>query len=142
MKPEHKLIDDLNARAVCTGTKTDDYGWRHRVWEVNLNRGLMWEYRAWDVMIGDEFRPKKQVTIEYKTGIGAEYKLEGVLHALLMDASAGELSFPDFCREYGYDADSRRAFSTWEACKENAKKLLRLYTPEEIETLREVFSDY
>lgn len=44
-------------------------------------------------------------------------------------------SFSDFCWDYGYDEDSRKAYKAWERCLEQSGKLEKLFTPEEIETL-------
>lgn len=39
-----------------------------------------------------------------------------VLSSLRTDCYAGELTFEDFCSDYGYDEDSRSAYGTWEDC--------------------------
>ncbi len=44
-------------------------------------------------------------------------------------------SFEDFCGEYGYDTDSKKAEKTWKACLEQSAKLERIFTAEEIECL-------
>lgn len=51
---------------------------------------------------------------------------EGCLECLLSDAQAGELDFEDFCREFGYDDDSRSAERTWRACGEVNMRLREL----------------
>lgn len=50
------------------------------------------------------------------------------------DALAGRESFEDFCGEFGYDTDSRRAERTWKACKQSWDKLVRVsgYTLDEV----------
>jgi hypothetical protein len=51
--------------------------------------------------------------------------LPDVLDSLRMDAQsvddAGD--FPEWAGNYGHDIDSRKAYATWEACKEAARKL-------------------
>jgi len=42
----------------------------------------------------------------------AKPDLAGVLHSLLCDMDAGEGTFKDFCDNYGYDTDSRKAYKT------------------------------
>ena len=49
-----------------------------------------------------------------------------VLYSLLVDTSAGDQSFSDFCGDFGYDEDSRSAEATWKACKATAPRLHRL----------------
>jgi hypothetical protein len=46
-----------------------------------------------------------------------------VLHCLSTDARAGEWSFENFCSDFGYDEDSRKARATWEACKKTSAEL-------------------
>ncbi len=52
--------------------------------------------------------------------------LEGCLACLLSDASAGDQTFEDFCRDYGYDEDSRTAERTWKACQRTMVAMQRL----------------
>ena len=44
----------------------------------------------------------------------------------------------DFCSSYGYDEDSRRGLSTYEAVKKEWKKVSAFFTAEELEKLREI----
>jgi|SRR5579864_391102 len=48
-----------------------------------------------------------------------------VLSCLVSDAFAGEQSFEEFCSDFGYDVDSRKAEATWRACAKTAPKLRR-----------------
>lgn len=65
-----------------------------------------------------------------------------VLHSVVMDSSACEQSFSDWCGEYGYDTDSRKALATYEACQQNADKLKRIFSHAQIEQIRETLQDY
>lgn len=38
------------------------------------------------------------------------------INSLLSDADAGGQSFGDFCSDFGYDEDSRKAHANWRAC--------------------------
>lgn len=49
-------------------------------------------------------------------------------------------TFADFCAEYGYDTDSRRAERTYFAVQEEWKRVEAFFTAEEREDLREVAS--
>ena len=46
--------------------------------------------------------------------------------------------FSDFCMEYGYDEDSRKAFAEYEAVCEEWKKVSSFFSASEIEELLEV----
>lgn len=56
-----------------------------------------------------------------------------VLECLLSDAQAGAQSFEEFCRELGYDSDSRQAEKTHRACKRMHDKMQR-FLGDEYET--------
>ena len=59
-------------------------------------------------------------------GIGGDPTAEGCLDCLLSDAQAGGQSFEEFCREFGYDPDSRKAEATWRECRRTAVGMRRL----------------
>jgi len=50
-------------------------------------------------------------------------KLDEVLNCLFLDSSAHEQCFQDWASDFGYDTDSIKAKSTYEACIENYFKL-------------------
>lgn len=66
----------------------------------------------------------------------------GVLHSLILDSSAASQSFADWCSDFGYDTDSRKALATYEACQQCADKLRRIFTHAEIAALSEALQDY
>ena len=60
------------------------------------------------------------------TGITRDPDAAGVLECLLSDSSVSD-DFEDFCAEFGYDTDSRKAETTHKAClktRENMQRLL------------------
>lgn len=69
-------------------------------------------------------------------------KLEDILHCLLLDSQAREMSFIDWCWNFGYDSDSISAFNTYQECCKSAEKLYALYTRAEIEEIKEALQDY
>lgn len=60
-----------------------------------------------------------------------------VLPCLSGDAATPE-TFQDFCAEYGYDEDSRKAYALWRRCDAFAKRLRRFFTRDEINALQEI----
>ena len=48
------------------------------------------------------------------------------------------IDFNDFCSNFGYDTDSRKAEKTYKAVKKEYEKLCKIFTEEEIEKLREI----
>jgi hypothetical protein len=47
-------------------------------------------------------------------------------------------TFEEFCSDFGYDSDSRRAERTWQTIREEYQKVSRFFTKEEMETLQEI----
>ncbi len=49
-----------------------------------------------------------------------------VVYSLCIDAAAGEMGFFNFCDDYDYDSDSRKAEQIYKECERMAPKLRRL----------------
>lgn len=52
--------------------------------------------------------------------------VESVLYSLLMDSSALDMTFEEWCGDYGYEEDSIKANKIFAECNEQGKKLKRL----------------
>lgn len=65
-----------------------------------------------------------------------------VLYSLVTDSSANNMSFNNWCAEYGYDTDSIKALTTYNACCENAKRMRKIFTRDQIEKISELLQDY
>lgn len=48
-------------------------------------------------------------------------------------------TFENFCGDYGYDIDSRKAYKTYKAVLKEWKNVERLFTPEQIKLLQEIY---
>lgn len=68
--------------------------------------------------------------------------LADVFCSLLSDADCGDRTFEDFCSDFGYDTDSRRAENTWRACVDTSIRLRTYFDPADVAKLREAFQDY
>lgn len=64
-----------------------------------------------------------------------------VLFSLMMD-DVSEMSFNDFCDEFGYDNDSIKALKIYEGCQRETKAYYDMFDSEEREILRELLEDY
>ncbi len=58
-----------------------------------------------------------------RNGYPRKPKTEEVLDCLLFDASSAGQTFEDWVSNYGYDADSRKAYATWEAIEQQTLRL-------------------
>lgn len=70
-------------------------------------------------------RKGRRMTVPFYMGIAhtAEPTVRDVMECLASDATSGELSFEEFCRDLGYDEDSRRAERVWKSVVSQTKKL-------------------
>lgn len=71
---------------------------------------------------------RRRFSFDYWQGRGIEHDpdIVSVLDCLLSDARGGEASFEEFCAEFGYDTDSRKAEKIWQACVKYSKAMKRL----------------
>lgn len=88
---------------------------------------------------------------DFYTGIGHRSKSLGkpvaphisdVLHSLILDGYAIETNFVDWADEFGYDSDSIKALTIYNACIENYKKLSRVISRETLDQLKLELSEY
>lgn len=99
------------------------------------------EYARWMASLGLNERTSNphQLKARYSSYLdGRKYpvkpSLESVLDCLISDAASivnSGLKFEDWCAEYGYDEDSRKAEKTFNACKEQAQALERFIGSDE-----------
>lgn len=94
--------------------------------QVDRDINPPWEHHAYSVKVR---RGAESFETTYKQGLAHTDgpSLVAVLACLMSDASAGKGgSFEDFCGEYGYDTDSRRAESAYNACRDTAAAMRRM----------------
>lgn len=100
-------FDDLK---VCNW---DEYNDRHnKVTIKNLENGKRTSFDFW----GSIMNPSLET----------DYELLNAFYCFVSDAVSGLDSFCDFCRNFGYDEDSRRAEKAWKACKKSLEKFERV----------------
>ena len=116
-----------------------------------------WEFSFSSIKLGS----KTTIEFDYFTGMGHRAKskypvdswrytapkavkpeVSGILNCILMDSDASSESFENWCCNYGYDTDSRKALNSYEACQINGDKLKRLIPHSTLELLREALQDY
>ncbi len=71
---------------------------------------------------------RRQMRVNYWTGQGitTDPSAVDVLESLCMDASGADQSFDEWCSDYGYDTDSRKAERTYRSVQEQTRRLRRL----------------
>lgn len=94
-------------------------------------------------------------SFDYFTGLGLRHKPDSwgkrkprkpkvadVLHSLILDASAADENFHDWCANYGYSDDSIKAMNIYKSCLETAQALRKHFSPDTLRTVRELLQDY
>lgn len=64
------------------------------------------------------------------------------VYSLLVDSEAIDYTFDDWCANFGYDTDSRSAYSTYEECVQIGIQLRSGIGAKNVELLRDAFQDY
>lgn len=101
-----------------TGSKPAEWGngqenWNHHLVTVSHN-GKRLSFDFWASIANPEIRNESEI--------------KDAFDCFLSDAISGLSSFEDFCSEFGYDVDSRRAERIHKACQRSAKKLQRIFS--------------
>lgn len=65
-----------------------------------------------------------------------------VLYSLILEAQGAEEPFDDWCADYGFDQDSRKALATCDACCAIHRQVNAFFTNDEREQLRTMLEDY
>lgn len=65
-----------------------------------------------------------------------------VLYCLLLDSESGQCTFHEFCEDFGYNEDSRKALDTYLACQNTGKHLNTIFDCNEISRLQTLLEDY
>lgn len=98
-----------------------------------------WECNEWKVILKYNGR---RMTIPYFTGMAIDKpKLDDVLYSLLLDSTAIEYSFDEWCGEFGYDTDSRKAEKLYKECLKVSEKFHKLLG-EEYEYFQQKYENY
>ena len=113
----------------------DDCDWEHHKSIATFHRGDSRSNNP-DIAIVESF--------DFHMGMGTngEPHAADVLHSLCLDIASAEISFEDWCADYGYDSDSRKAERIYNACNAEAKKVRRLFSDDEIFELNNIVHDY
>lgn len=68
--------------------------------------------------------------------------LADLLYCLISDANCGIETFDDFCSNYGYDTDSRKALEIYLQCQETNNKLRKVLSGDVLRKCEEILQDY
>lgn len=134
-------IDALEALPVkinYVGETTRDNNWDCDQWRVTISSGA--GFHSFDYFTGLGLRHKPRAS--WDTPKPKKPKVADVLHSLILDASAADENFHDWCANYGYSDDSIKAMNTYKACLETAQALRKHFSPDTLRQVRELLQDY
>lgn len=132
-----------------TGLKRD--AWECDGWRVEFGKGAVREmfdyytgigYRVYNTPAPRASRNSMIFADWEKTHIPFPPFAASVLYSLVSDSDARHESFRDWCATYDYDSDSIKALNIYNACCENAERLARVFTREQIAHLETLLQDY
>ena len=117
---KHKLELHFQERSSRPSDGTEwSKGSRHFLCEI-LHDGMMTGWEFW---------------FSQGPGIKREPDIAHILHCLAMDAHSAGDSFEEWCANFGYDTDSRKAYRTYEACEDTRDNLNRIFGDSALEEL-------
>lgn len=129
--------DNIEFTATLVGSGFGDDDWKRdaNLWNVTLKfEGRAYRLDYWmGVGLVDHFDPggrKLKNPHTYSGRTTTKPRPPGrdeVLGSLASDSMAGDGTFDDFCGEFGYDPDSRKAYATYEACREGMLAMRTLF---------------
>lgn len=89
----------------------------------------------------------KEGTVHYENMARANLKpvcphATDLLYCIVLDSEACDYSFKDWCENFGYDEDSRKALKIYLQCQENGEKLRKIFKNETLEQIKSLLQDY
>jgi hypothetical protein len=95
---------------------------------------------SFDYFTGLGLRTKPRTS--WDTAKPKKPKIADVLHSLIMDASAADENFDDWCDSYGYSSDSIKSLNMYKLCLETARALRKHFSSSTMVNIRELLQDY
>jgi len=145
-------LEQTNSRLLITFDRTapffDDDNQKRDVYSVELSRGgrtytlpfgqsvvksAQWRWESDWATTKYEFGGRRPTYGDFK--LNADRCQPSAASVLLCLQTRSPGTFEEFCGEYGYDTDSRRAEKTWLACVEQYLALNDMYSEAELEAL-------
>ena len=131
-------LESLPVKIDYVGQTKRDHNWDCDQWRVTLSSKA--GFHSFDYFTGLGLRHKPKTS--WVTPTPKKPKVADVLHSLIMDASAADENFHDWCANYGYSDDSIKAMNTYKACLEIAVALRKHFSPDTLRQVRELLQDY
>lgn len=112
-----------------------------------------WDCFMFNVFVGNG---TGQFTTPYYTGMGHinkrlsghgkkvpnRPKIKDIMYSLLLDASATNDNFNDWCSNYGYSTDSIAALNMYKSCLDTSENLRKVFSREQLDAMQEDLQGY
>lgn len=139
--------EKINYSVRYVGETARDNDWQCDAWRVSFAAGKSRFETDYFTGLGHRKVPgnrplKKNWEIGYVAPKPVSPCAADVLNSLILDSSAADMSFNDWCDDYGFDNDSISAFNTYQLCCKAAHDLRQVFSRAQIETLRTLLEDY
>lgn len=132
-----EALEALPVKIDYVGETTRNNDWQCDQWRVTLSSKA--GFHSFDYFTGLGLRHKPDSWGKRKP---SKPKVADVLHSLILDASAADENFHDWCANFGYSDDSIKAMNTYKACLETAQALRKHFSPDTLRNVRELLQDY
>ena len=133
-----EAIELLPVNINYVGETTRDNDWHCDQWRVTFSsKAGFW---STDYFTGLGHRSKPRTS--WDSPRPKKPKVADVMHSLILDASAADENFHDWCANYGYSDDSIKAMNTYKQCLDIATALRRHIDPDTLRQVRELLQDY
>jgi hypothetical protein len=156
MTTNDQVLAILQAAGIKFNIAPKGVGLKRDGWQLELLHKNNTEYFDYFTGIGHRVVPKVDkawIMRDYKSSVNLKYYLAkyakpvtpevcGIIYSLILDSEALHTSFADWCDNFGYDSDSIKAFNTYQACTDNAKKMRKVIDNPTLELLRDALQDY
>lgn len=132
-----EALEAMPVKIDYVGETTRDNNWQCDQWRVTLSSKA--GFHSFDYFTGLGLRHKPDSWGKRKP---RKPKVADVLHSLILDASAADENFHDWCANFGYSDDSIKAMNTYKACLEVAQALRKHFSPDTLRQVHELLQDY
>lgn len=93
-------------------SENDNNYHNHIITIYNVDTKKKTAFEFWGSIMNPEIKTKNELLFAF--------------YCFLSDAEGSRYGFNDFCENFGYDTDSRKAYTTFKACEKSLKKAERI----------------
>lgn len=111
---------------------------------VGVRNSDGWQHHEWNTWLYVDGSKVCVYECTYSKGMAYSYDdAPSPLEIIVSMHHAGEMSgsFEEWCSEFGYDEDSRKAYAIWEECVKAGAVYAQVFTPEERKAIAECINE-